>query len=320
MKTPLRYPGGKFRAVKHILPLIPEDCGELCSPFLGGGSIELAVAERGTKVYGYDIFAPLVWFWEALLEDPEQLLQQVEKYREPVIDYTDDERLKSEFEKFKNNKNDMDKLVAVMKGSIKGVSKFHFEDIRELVNTRSQKPKGERFFKAAAQYYIVNRTSFSGSTTSGGWSWKASWARLTETTLDNLRVFKEENLIVKRGSFEESIAAHPDAFLYLDPPYMLKREYIPEHTDERTGKLVDGYWMDRDRLYGKDGDLHSSFDHKGLHNILTQRKNWVLSYNDSPEIRDLYKNYKIIEAEWAYGMKNVSTKKMGSSSEIIIIG
>ena len=59
---------------------------------------------------------------------------------------------------------------------------------------------------------------------------------------------------------------------------------------------------------------------KVLHDILTQRKNWVLSYNDSPEIRDLYKNYKIVDAEWDYGMKNVTTKEMGSSSELLIIG
>ncbi len=59
-KTPLRYPGGKSRAVKHILPLIPEDCEELCSPFLGGGSVELAVAGRGTPVHAYDVFEPLV--------------------------------------------------------------------------------------------------------------------------------------------------------------------------------------------------------------------------------------------------------------------
>jgi len=105
----------------------------------------------------------------------------------------------------------------------------------------------------------------------------------------------------------------------LDPPYMFDKEWIPKHTDERTGKVIEGYWMDRDKLYGKDGDLHSSFDHKGLYDILSQRSNWVLSYNDTPEIRDLYKDYEIIEATWAYGMKNITTKKMGKSSEILII-
>ena len=65
MKTPLRYPGGKSRAVKHILPHIPEDIDRLCSPFFGGGSVELAVASRGTEVRGYDKMKQLVWFWSA---------------------------------------------------------------------------------------------------------------------------------------------------------------------------------------------------------------------------------------------------------------
>ena len=59
MKSPLRYPGGKTRAVKHILPHIPKGIKEFCSPFFGGGSVELAVADRGIPVYGYDIFQPL---------------------------------------------------------------------------------------------------------------------------------------------------------------------------------------------------------------------------------------------------------------------
>ena len=49
-----------------------------------------------------------------------------------------------------------------------------------------------------------------------------------------------------------------------------------------------------------------------------------MSYNDCETIRDMYSGYKIIEAEWAYGMKNQAnkdtTKKMGNSSEILIIG
>ncbi|MCG8626314.1 MAG: DNA adenine methylase, partial [Proteobacteria bacterium] len=59
-KSPLRYPGGKSRAVSMILGLLPAGIKTLASPFLGGGSIELAVASHGVKVYGYDIFKPLV--------------------------------------------------------------------------------------------------------------------------------------------------------------------------------------------------------------------------------------------------------------------
>jgi len=78
-KSPLRYPGGKSRAVKIIYPLIPENETKLCSPFIGGASIELACTSR-MEVYGYDVFSPLVDFWQVLLDDPEKLADRVQSY------------------------------------------------------------------------------------------------------------------------------------------------------------------------------------------------------------------------------------------------
>jgi DNA adenine methylase len=80
IKSPLRYPGGKSRAVKQILELLPQDMNSICSPFLGGGSVELACASNGIKVFGYDAFEPLVNFWKVLLEDAPQLARMVRKY------------------------------------------------------------------------------------------------------------------------------------------------------------------------------------------------------------------------------------------------
>ncbi|WP_265026466.1 DNA adenine methylase [Wolbachia endosymbiont (group A) of Bibio marci] len=82
VKSPLRYPGGKSRAVSQIInKYIPKELSTLCSPFIGGGSIELALASRGTKVYGYDAFEPLVRFWQVLLEDASYLAEVVRKYQ-----------------------------------------------------------------------------------------------------------------------------------------------------------------------------------------------------------------------------------------------
>lgn len=338
MKTPLRYPGGKSRAVKQILKHIPEDCGELCSPFLGGGSIELAVAMRGTTVHNYDLFQPVVWFWQALLKDPVRLAETAESYRVGTKCYTSIVEAGTEWatvlnkcanasapcravtkrpkDKFCSNHQ---KLIDIDKGRILGVSKSDFQEIKKRVNERTQVTTEAELFIAAAEYYLINRTSFSGSTTSGGWSWKASWARLTPSTLKNLREFKIENFYVDRADFKDSLDKHPDAFLYCDPPYMLGKEYVPAHKD-KNGNDVAGYWLNRETLYGTDGDLHKGFGHQGLHKLLTRRSGWVLSYNDCAEIRDLYKNYEIHEAEWAYGMKNIGGKKMGKSSELLIIG
>lgn len=80
IKSPLRYPGGKSRAVRQIMKLVPPDLNKLCSPFLGGGSIELACASKGIKVFAYDIFKPLVNFWQVLLKESQKLSEIVRKY------------------------------------------------------------------------------------------------------------------------------------------------------------------------------------------------------------------------------------------------
>ena len=79
-RSPLRYPGGKTRAREKILSLIPPRTPVICSPFLGGGSIELACAHAGIPVRGYDIYPPLVNFWHHALATPVRLAREVRKY------------------------------------------------------------------------------------------------------------------------------------------------------------------------------------------------------------------------------------------------
>lgn len=79
-RSPLRYPGGKTRGVEFITQFFPKNLDKLLSPFFGGGSIELSIAAKGTVVYGYDIFSPLVEFWQCLLTQPNELADQVEQH------------------------------------------------------------------------------------------------------------------------------------------------------------------------------------------------------------------------------------------------
>ncbi len=278
MKTPLRYPGGKSRAVKHILPHIPEDVERVCSPFFGGGSVELALASKGVQVFGYDKMKQLVWFWQGLCSDNQRLADEVENLREQYQIRTGD--------------------------TVTGCPKQSFLNYREDLKTESFMFSYEK----AAKYYAINRSSFSGATFSGGWSERSSYARFTDSSVERLRDFKAEKFRVDYADFQLSIPWHPRAFLYLDPPYMLPDEAAI--------------------LYGDAGNLHTGFDHMALYKLISNRKGWLLSYNDCPEIRELYTDYEIIPAQWAYGMSNVKwqegklvgKKKMGSSSEILIKG
>ncbi len=79
-RSPLRYPGGKTRAVETITSFFPKDLKQMISPFFGGGSVELASAAKGTEIIGFDVFKPLVEFWQCLLQEPGALAAEVEKH------------------------------------------------------------------------------------------------------------------------------------------------------------------------------------------------------------------------------------------------
>ena len=72
--SPLRYAGGKSLGVGYVLERLPGNIERLVSPFMGGGSVEIACArEIGVRVMGYDVFDVLVNYWQAQLNDAEAL-------------------------------------------------------------------------------------------------------------------------------------------------------------------------------------------------------------------------------------------------------
>lgn len=77
-KSPLRYPGGKTRAIKVLDTYIPEGRTTLLSPFFGGGSFELHRSGKGMTVYANDLFRPLYTFWKVLKQRPDELRASVQ--------------------------------------------------------------------------------------------------------------------------------------------------------------------------------------------------------------------------------------------------
>ncbi len=244
-KSPLRYPGGKTRAVEIIFQYFPKRLETLISPFLGGGSLELYLAARGTKVIGFDVFQPLVEFWQCLTEQPNKLADEVEKHYP--------------------------------------LSKEKFYELQDRLPQKSQTTFPTKLERAAI-YYVLNRSSFSGATLSGGMS--PDHPRFTPSSIERIRHFYNPNLKVCQADFKESLTAYPNAFAYVDPPYLIKSN-----------------------LYGKKGNAHKDFDHAGLAELLKYRKSWLLSYNDCPEIRDLYQGFSIITPNWKYGMSSDKSSK-----------
>ena len=73
----LRYREEKTRSIDLLDKFVPNEHKVFMSPFVGGGSFEMHLAKRG-KVMCYDIFKPLVIYWQWLTRDPSALADAVQ--------------------------------------------------------------------------------------------------------------------------------------------------------------------------------------------------------------------------------------------------
>ena len=179
------------------------------------------------------------------------------------------------------------KLIAEIK-KLKPITKQQFKDYRDKIMDL-QDP-----LLQAAWYFAINRCSFSGATLSGGFSQQASENRFTDSSITRVQNLDLSRFIFMNTDFGSMLPppACAETLLFMDPPYYLEKG---------------------SKLYGKDGDMHENFDHQLLALKLQKAKNWILCYNDCPFIRNLYKNFTIVEVDWSYGMRT------GKSSEILIL-
>ena len=87
IKSPLRYPGGKSRAIKTIAPLIPE-FKEFREPFVGGGSVFFHVKQQfpEREFWINDLYEKLFHFWKESQVDLDKVVKQVEQWKSTYSD------------------------------------------------------------------------------------------------------------------------------------------------------------------------------------------------------------------------------------------
>lgn len=66
IKSPLRYPGGKSKAIDQIAEYIPNNFSEYREPFVGGGSVFIYLKQKfpHIKFWINDLNRELFLFWK----------------------------------------------------------------------------------------------------------------------------------------------------------------------------------------------------------------------------------------------------------------
>lgn len=188
-------------------------------------------------------------------------------------------------------KTDKERMCVSLNNKLNTITKEEFSGLRERIMNEPDQ------LRQSIMYFIINRCSFSGATLSGGFSLEASKKRFTRSSIANIENLNLARVDMHNLDFEDFInneRPKSQNILFLDPPYYLEKA---------------------SKLYGNNGDMHDTFDHEQLYKCLSKEKKWVMTYNNCEFIRELYKDFTIIETTWSYGMN-----KSKESSEIVIIG
>ncbi|MBS4869853.1 MAG: DNA adenine methylase [Eubacterium sp.] len=150
----------------------------------------------------------------------------------------------------------------------------------QFFDQRERNLRGLTDIQRAARYFYIIKSSFGGKKTSFG----TGKRNIYNATAYLMQVTSRlKNVVIENEDFTRIIKTYdrPTALFYCDPPY-----------------------------YGAEKNYNAKFgveEHIKLRDILTDIKGkFLLSYNDCEYIRELYKDFEIVEIERANNLKTKS--------------
>lgn len=255
VKSPLRYPGGKFYALKHIMPYI--ECvehDEYREPFLGGGSVFFAKAKARYNILN-DLESEIMNFYKVIL-DAEMRRELIHRFEKEVA------------------------------------NRERHSEIKQMCPQNA--------LESAFKTYYLNRTSYCGIINAPAWGYaegKSSppknWGKFIESAAAKLS--DTQLFALDYAEILNLPAKGKNVLVYLDPPYYhadQKRAYTKPFTSGEHLRLAD-------HLRG--------YEHK-----------FCLSYDDCPEVRELYGWANIYDVSWLYNTDNKPGEKRKACRELVI--
>ena len=229
----LKWVGGKTQIISDILSSFPLNINNYHEPFLGGGSVLLAVLQsvkegriniKG-RIYAYDINKQLINVYKQLQTNKDELYKRVVEYKN-VYHNIDGDHIKHK----PQNINE----------SLTSKESYYYW-IRQCYNNSK-----EHSIETAAMFIFMNKTCFRGVYREGPNGYNVPYGHhkktpeiINKSDIDNIYdLIKDVTFTV--SDFETSLTnIEENDFVYLDPPY------FPENNTSFTTYNKDGFNLEK---------------------------------------------------------------------------
>jgi DNA adenine methylase len=187
ISSPLRYPGGKHRVLRKIIPLVPVHFSEYREPFLGGGSLFIALRQLfpNAKYKLGDLNRDLCSFWITLRDNPKELIDEVSRIKKT------------------------------------------WQDGLGLYKVLIKPNESLDAFDRAIRFFVLNRITYSGTVDSGGYSAESFKKRFTNSSIAKLEPLSDllKGVEIANENYDKLLLEDGEkVFIYLDPPYWKSRK------------------------------------------------------------------------------------------------
>lgn len=282
MRPLLKYPGGKQRELKRLLPYVPATYSRYIEPFLGGGAMYFYLEPQNAILT--DTVAPLINFYQTVRDKYPQMRAQLDDLQKVWADNRaqyEQARLEADSPSIRvENRNE---------------ALYYY--MRDILNGKAE----DSDLLPAVAYYFINKLAYAGQVrynSSGEFNIPFGHYANFNTSIITAEYSKllQSAQMLECADYHKALElAKPDDFVFLDPPY---------DSTFRSFKAGTPFTEEDQRELAK---VYSELPCRAL-----------LIINRTALTMELYKDYIAEEYEYTYST-NIKNRYSRMSDHIVVI-